>query len=311
MKRLFILFAAVLMAAGIMAQDVIVTKDAKKIDAKILEVAKNEIRYKTTDNIEGPTYILPVEDIVCVIYANGKVEVYNHKQEETQTQEIFTASKGIRTEDLPDGLTSSQKVALRNYLDGNPKNIVAIKGDYSILYDKKNKIYFDWEYDSAIWVEYDHGADEYTSYGTFTDYLRERAIEIDKPWITKSACELFNKKLLGKKCTFLPIDKLDEASIGDPNSYKMVLHIRRVDVGSGAVSQLSSGRTDAGGAIIFGTIEIKHAATDAVCCVMVVDRVKGMGSVYEPVRIRQAVEETIMNKLFFIKEYDMYVKEIN
>ena len=91
----------------------------------------------------------------------------------------------------------------------------------------------------------------------------------------------------------------------------MVLHIRRVDVGSGAVSQLSSGRTDAGGAIIFGTIEIKHAATDAVCCVMVVDRVKGMGSVYEPVRIRQAVEETIMNKLFFIKEYDMYVKEIN
>lgn len=40
------------------AQDVIVTTDAKKIEAKILEVSKSEIKYKESDNPDGPTFIL-------------------------------------------------------------------------------------------------------------------------------------------------------------------------------------------------------------------------------------------------------------
>lgn len=65
--------------ATLFAQDIIVTKDAKKIDAKILEVSKTEIKYKESDNLEGPLFILPVEDIVTIIYANGKVVLYNQQ----------------------------------------------------------------------------------------------------------------------------------------------------------------------------------------------------------------------------------------
>ena len=60
------------------AQDIIVRKDAKKIDAKILEVSTSEIRYKELDNLDGPTFILRTNEIVTIIYANGKVVIYNN-----------------------------------------------------------------------------------------------------------------------------------------------------------------------------------------------------------------------------------------
>lgn len=76
------------------AQDIIVTTDAQKIEAKILEVTKNEIKYKELDNLDGPLFILPIEDIVTIIYANGKVVLYN------QNQEAETARKAKEAEAL-------------------------------------------------------------------------------------------------------------------------------------------------------------------------------------------------------------------
>ena len=84
MKKLFTLFACALMATALWAQDIIVTTDAKKIDAKILEVTTSEIRYKELDNIDGPTFILGTDEIVTIIYANGKVVLYNKKNDETK-----------------------------------------------------------------------------------------------------------------------------------------------------------------------------------------------------------------------------------
>lgn len=70
------------------AQDIIVTNQSQKIEAKIIEVSKTEIRYKELDNIDGPTFVLGVEDIVSIIYANGKVVLYNqHAPEEANTLE--------------------------------------------------------------------------------------------------------------------------------------------------------------------------------------------------------------------------------
>lgn len=70
------------------AQDIIVTNQSQKIEAKIIEVSKTEIRYKELDNINGPTFIIGVEDINSIIYANGKVILYNTPQSEsTSTNE--------------------------------------------------------------------------------------------------------------------------------------------------------------------------------------------------------------------------------
>lgn len=93
MKKFFTVCVCALMATlSIFAQDIIVTKDAKKIEAKILEVSKSEIKYKEMDNIEGPTFILEANEISSVIYANGKVVLYDQEQKAEVTVQKETPS---------------------------------------------------------------------------------------------------------------------------------------------------------------------------------------------------------------------------
>lgn len=66
------------------AQDVIITIDAQKIEAKIMEVSKSEIKYKELDNLDGPLFTLATSDINTIIYANGKVVLYNQPTQSTQ-----------------------------------------------------------------------------------------------------------------------------------------------------------------------------------------------------------------------------------
>lgn len=81
MKKKIILFAcAVIAAASLWAQDIIVTNDAQKIEAKILEVSKTEIKYKEKSNLNGPTFILETKEISSIVYSNGKVVLYNQEQ---------------------------------------------------------------------------------------------------------------------------------------------------------------------------------------------------------------------------------------
>ncbi len=77
MKRLLFLCVYALLMVGAYAQDIIVTKDAQKMEVKILEVSKTEIKYKEKDNLNGPTFILETKEINSIIYSNGKVVLYN------------------------------------------------------------------------------------------------------------------------------------------------------------------------------------------------------------------------------------------
>lgn len=88
MKQLIFIVLALIASASLAAQDIIVTKNAKKIDAKILEVSTSEIRYKELDNLDGPIFVLRADEINSIIYANGKVVLYNQpKSEEELAQE--------------------------------------------------------------------------------------------------------------------------------------------------------------------------------------------------------------------------------
>ncbi len=58
------------------AQDIIITKDAQKISAKISEVGEVEVKYKKFDNLEGPVYTMKKADISSIVYENGTVDVF-------------------------------------------------------------------------------------------------------------------------------------------------------------------------------------------------------------------------------------------
>lgn len=70
--------------------DIIITTDAQKIEAKIIEVSKTEIKYKEIDNLDGPTFILATEEINSIIYANGKVTAYNQSAPQRNSEETMT-----------------------------------------------------------------------------------------------------------------------------------------------------------------------------------------------------------------------------
>lgn len=73
-KTILLLASLLCLAASAAAQDLIVKTDSTKIEARILEISPDDVRYKRFSNLDGPTYVLPVQQIAYLRYANGEVE---------------------------------------------------------------------------------------------------------------------------------------------------------------------------------------------------------------------------------------------
>ncbi|MBQ5393820.1 MAG: hypothetical protein IIU62_02150, partial [Alistipes sp.] len=78
MKRLLFLTVALLTGVVAMAQDLVVKTDSTRIQAQVVEVSPEAVRYKRFTAQNGPTYVLPVAQISYIRYADGFVENYNH-----------------------------------------------------------------------------------------------------------------------------------------------------------------------------------------------------------------------------------------
>ena len=70
------------------AQDIIITKDKERIQAKILEVSKDEIKYKKFTYQDGPVFSFDIDEIVTVAYENGEVEIYDEDTIEEKNEMI-------------------------------------------------------------------------------------------------------------------------------------------------------------------------------------------------------------------------------
>lgn len=57
------------------AQDVIVKRNGEELQCKILEVSKNEVKYKRWTNQDGPAFAEKKSDIFMIKYENGEKEV--------------------------------------------------------------------------------------------------------------------------------------------------------------------------------------------------------------------------------------------
>lgn len=56
------------------AQDLIHTKKQQKIPAKVISVTPNNIVYRDFGNNDGPTYEIPKNDLIKIVYTTGKIE---------------------------------------------------------------------------------------------------------------------------------------------------------------------------------------------------------------------------------------------
>jgi len=59
------------------SQDVITKKDGTDIDAKIIEITINEVKYKKFSNLQGPSYTISKNEILMIRYENGEKEIFD------------------------------------------------------------------------------------------------------------------------------------------------------------------------------------------------------------------------------------------
>ena len=111
-----LLIMALLCASYVSASDVIVTKDSKKIESKVLKVSADEIEYKKASNLEGPTFVVKTSEILTVIYDNGEVEIFQGK-EEKQPVAVEAESK----QELADSSSDAEK------LQNSSKDVLGFK----------------------------------------------------------------------------------------------------------------------------------------------------------------------------------------
>ena len=76
------------LSLAVSAQDIIVTRDNKRIDANITEVSGDNIRYKKANSPDGPVFVMPVKDINSIVYKNGDVQTF---EETAATQDLPAA----------------------------------------------------------------------------------------------------------------------------------------------------------------------------------------------------------------------------
>ena len=143
-------------ALSVKAQDKIYKTNGEVLEAKVLEIGEAEIKYKVFVNLNGPNYTLSKQQVVKVVYENGKTETYdtveaNIGSEATKRAQnvfvelgaqglVFTANYDTRFGNRRDGLGARVGVGAisgdgdalftipvsLNYLLGNGKNFFEI-----------------------------------------------------------------------------------------------------------------------------------------------------------------------------------------
>ena len=84
-KLITLAFALLCMVSAFAADvDIIIKTNSEKIEAIIQEVSSKEIRYKKANNPNGPLFVIDLEEVSAIMYANGDVQSIEHKAKSQQ-----------------------------------------------------------------------------------------------------------------------------------------------------------------------------------------------------------------------------------
>jgi hypothetical protein len=93
MKKIILIFLLSLMINCIaLAQDTLTYRNKKHISVKIIEITPTEIKFKKTENLNGPTYTALKRQVLVINYENGITESF---YTEATTDSIKEAKRDI------------------------------------------------------------------------------------------------------------------------------------------------------------------------------------------------------------------------
>ena len=87
-KLIFLLTMCVVF--NLSAQDIIVKRNGDELQCRILEVSKNEVKYKRWVNLDGPDFSEKKSDIFMIKYENGEKDVIAHSSPTSEPSAIST-----------------------------------------------------------------------------------------------------------------------------------------------------------------------------------------------------------------------------
>lgn len=87
-KLIFLLTMCVVF--NLSAQDIIVKRNGDELKCRILEVSKNEVKYKRWANQDGPAFSEKKSDIFMIKYENGEKDVIAHSSPISEPSAIST-----------------------------------------------------------------------------------------------------------------------------------------------------------------------------------------------------------------------------
>lgn len=76
MKKIFLLIAITIFTSQLFAQDKIYKLRGPVINAKVIEIGTDEIKYKLVDSPDGPVYVVDKSTLNRIEFADGRVEKY-------------------------------------------------------------------------------------------------------------------------------------------------------------------------------------------------------------------------------------------
>jgi len=132
MKKSLLLIIIIIITCSIKAQDIILTKDGQKIEAKVEEVGIETIKYKKYNNQSGAAYLILKSDIATIMYENGEFEVFKQETQKSNTNE---AQKPISQEAQKPFSQEAQK--LYSHLQ-QPFNKIGIDDKGMLVFFKAN-----------------------------------------------------------------------------------------------------------------------------------------------------------------------------
>jgi len=159
------------------AQDVIVTRDAKRIDAKVTEINAENVKYKLFEHQNGPTYTLPRGDIVSIVYQNGEVETFEIKAAIPSTPRQTTPAQTQYVEPTSITAKQTQSVAPASIIAKQtpcaPRNAFGLDIGTGVLFDVDDP-----SFGGSIGFRYLHHFSPYfgvdfIKFNTIIDYIYE------------------------------------------------------------------------------------------------------------------------------------------
>ena len=131
MKKVLLTVCFFAFAIACLAQDIITTRDKKKINAQIIEVSGDYIKFKYYNDLNGPVSMFQKKDVISIRYYDGRIEQFQTNNSrsplsgQTQNQTQTQTQTQSQTQSQPQSQTQPQSQPQSQPIKSNQTIVIA------------------------------------------------------------------------------------------------------------------------------------------------------------------------------------------